>query len=96
MSPDQTTRTTTLLRPAEWPDADAERRIRLRSEWSRNTVGPEDQALCENVQRGMHQLGFQQGWYVNDPDAHNISEHALRYFHERYLALMNDVYSPKP
>jgi len=89
LSPERTVRTTTLLRPAELPDDDAPRRARLRSEWSINSVGPEDKALCENVQRGMHQLAFKQGWYINDPDAHNISEHALRYFHERYLDEMS-------
>ncbi|MFT5197172.1 MAG: phenylpropionate dioxygenase-like ring-hydroxylating dioxygenase large terminal subunit [Cellvibrionaceae bacterium] len=87
--PDKAIRTTIALRPPEWSDEDAPRRARLRSEWSVSTVGPEDQALCENVQRGMHQLGYQQGWYITTPDEHNISEHAIRYFHDLYLDMVS-------
>ena len=86
--PDQSIRSTIALRPPEWPDEDAPRRAKLRTEWSASSVGPEDQALCENVQKGMHQLGFQKGWYISVPDEHNVSEHALRYFHDLYLELM--------
>ena len=86
--PDNAMRSTIVLRPPEWPDEDAPRRAKLRSDWSASSVGPEDQALCEQVQKGMHQIGFQQGWYINVPDEHNISEHAIRYFHDLYLDWM--------
>ncbi|MEM8861370.1 MAG: aromatic ring-hydroxylating dioxygenase subunit alpha [Chloroflexota bacterium] len=86
--PNQAIRSTIALRPPEWPDEDAPRRARLRSEWSAATVGPEDRALCESVQKGMHQIGFQQGWYITVPDEHNVSEHAIRYFHDLYLDMM--------
>lgn len=56
-----------------------------------DTVGLEDKALCENVQRGMHQLAFKQGWYITDPNARNISEHAIRYFHKLYLDAMATI-----
>ena len=88
LSPDRTSRITTSLIPQEMPDPDASRRDRLRSDWTVNIVAQEDQALCENVQRGMHQLSFQQGYYITDPNAHNISEHAMRYFHDLYLQAM--------
>ena len=71
------------------PDPDAERRDRLRAEWTVNIVAQEDKALCENVQAGMRQKGFQAGWYVTQPDAHNISEHAMRYFHDLYLSALH-------
>ncbi|MCP4818452.1 MAG: aromatic ring-hydroxylating dioxygenase subunit alpha, partial [Shimia sp.] len=45
----------------------------------------EDQELCENVQRGLSQRAFQNGWYVTAPDDHGVSEHAMRYFHDLYL-----------
>lgn len=86
LTPDTALRSSLYLMPAELPDAP--RRMRLRSEWSASTVRIEDKTLCESVQRGMHQQGFQQGWYITDPNAHNISEHALRYFHELYLPAM--------
>ena len=88
LSVETTDRTTIAILPAEWSDPDAPRRAKMRLE-SGGVTGEEDQYLCENVQKGMHQLGFQQGWYINDPDAHNISEHALQYFHELYLDAMN-------
>ena len=83
ISAEKTTRTTTAIMP-EWPDADAPNRAKLRYERGAIT-GEEDQALCESVQKGMNQIGFREGWYINDPDAHNISEHALQYFHDLYL-----------
>lgn len=89
LTPDRTSRVTTTLIPEQMPDPDAARRDRLRAEWTVNVVAVEDQALCENVQRGMHQMGFQQGYYITDPHAHNISEHAMRYFHDLYLQAMH-------
>ena len=91
MSPDRTSRKTLSLVPREWPDADAQRRNGLRAEWTENIVSAEDRALCESVQRGMHQRGFDRGWYIVAPDAHGISEHAMRHFHKRYRAAMNGV-----
>ncbi len=89
VSPDVTSRVTTSLVPQEMPDRDAARRDALRAEWNVNVVSAEDRALCENVQRGMHQRGFERGWYVTDPGAHNISEHAMRYFHSLYRGAMD-------
>ncbi len=88
ISPNQTSRVTISLVPETMPDPDAVRRDQLRAEWNANVVGIEDKLLCENVQRGMQQMGFEQGWYITDPDAHNISEHAMRYFHDLYLEAM--------
>ncbi len=85
--PHRTVRQTWSLTVAG-PDAATMQRRDLRSEWSVNVVSREDRALCENVQRGMRQAAFQQGWYVLDPDDHGISEHAMRHFHETYLAAM--------
>ena len=89
LTPDSTNRVTTSLVPETMPDDDAVRRDKLRAEWNVNVVSAEDKILCENVQRGMHQKGFTAGWYITDPNAHNISEHAMRYFHDLYLQVMN-------
>lgn len=83
LTAETTTRATIAIMP-DWSDPDAPNRAKLRLEAGKQT-GEEDQALCESVQKGMHQLAFAQGWYINDPDAHNISEHALQYFHDLYL-----------
>lgn len=88
VTPDLTQRRTLSLITAEPTDLDMMRRHKLRSDWSVNVVSQEDRALCENVQRGMHQRGYQQGWYITDPDEHGISEHAMRYFHDLYLAAL--------
>lgn len=87
VTPHRTSRETVTLTTST-PDADAARRDRLRTEWNEQVVSREDAALCENVQRGMRQKGFDRGWYVTDPDAHDISEHAMRYFHDLYLTAM--------
>ena len=87
LTAETTTRTTIAIIPAEWPDPEAPNRAKLRYEAGMIT-GQEDQVLCESVQKGMHQLAFKQGYYINDPEAHNISEHALQYFHELYLQAM--------
>lgn len=88
ISPAETNRIITfIVPPGITEDKDAMERARLRSEAGAIT-GQEDQVLCESVQKGMSQIGFQEGWYITDPDAHNISEHALRYFHDLYLDAM--------
>lgn len=52
-----------------------------------NTVlGPEDVALVENVQQGLHSLGYHQGRFICIPDRPEISEHAVHHFHSMVLA----------
>ncbi|MET3524823.1 SRPBCC family protein [Mesorhizobium abyssinicae] len=85
---DKTSRVTVPLKPREATDAGAAERERLRSIWTANVVSAEDQALCENVQRGMR-TAFSHGWYVTDPNDHAISEHAMRYFHDLYRSRMD-------
>ncbi|MEL6234734.1 MAG: aromatic ring-hydroxylating dioxygenase subunit alpha [Pseudomonadota bacterium] len=85
LAPDRTARHTISLQPARPTDPDMARRAKLRSDWSVSVVSREDRALCEAVQRGMTQIAFTQGWYLTDPDAHGISEHAMRHFHRIYL-----------
>ena len=84
----QTHRQTWSLTVAEPTDSDMKRRAGLRSAWSVHVVSREDRALCENVQRGMRHDAFERGWYVNDPAAHGISEHAMRHFHHIYVATL--------
>ena len=48
-------------------------------------MGPEDIRLCEAVQRGLRQCGYNQGRYVIDDKRNKCSEHALHDFHRLYL-----------
>ncbi|WP_350334264.1 aromatic ring-hydroxylating oxygenase subunit alpha [Coralliovum pocilloporae] len=86
LEPGRTSRYTLSLKPKEPTDPGAAERERLRSIWTTTVVSVEDKELCENVQRGMNQRGFKNGWYVNDPGDHGISEHAMRHFHDLYRA----------
>ena len=58
-----------------------------RDAWLSATVAKEDISLCENVQRGLRQRGYQQGFYADG--GADIDETALRAFHARYLSAMN-------
>ncbi len=52
-----------------------------RSDYLVNVLMPEDQALCESVQRGLHSRGYQQGKFIVDKDYSGIGEHAVHHFH---------------
>ncbi|WP_371229015.1 aromatic ring-hydroxylating oxygenase subunit alpha [Roseovarius sp. 2305UL8-3] len=84
IEPGVTSRYTVTLQPKEPTDPGAEERDRLRSIWTSTVVTNEDKELCESVQRGMNQRAFKNGWYVNDPEDHGVSEHAMRHFHDLY------------
>ena len=67
--------------------------IFVRADWGMNVVNEEDKSLCENVQLGMQQRGFTQGYYLLDPDNGNITEEAVRFFHRHYAKAMGDKLS---
>ncbi len=49
--------------------------------YSVNILQPEDNGLCESVQRGLASRGYRQGRFVSDPELTAISEHAVHHFH---------------
>ncbi|MEM7507721.1 MAG: aromatic ring-hydroxylating dioxygenase subunit alpha [Pseudomonadota bacterium] len=59
-------------------------RDQARTDFLLSDVGAEDVALCEGVQRGMRQRGFNQGHYMIDPDDENFTEEGVRFFHRLY------------
>ena len=69
--------------PGEIGDAE-----RARDHWATDFVGPEDIRLCEAVQRGLRQRGYNQGRHVIDAARNEWSEHALHLFHRRFLEHM--------
>ncbi len=56
----------------------------------RDVLGPEDVGLVEDVQHGLHSLGYHQGRIMVDNARSGISEHALHHFH----ALVHQALAP--
>ena len=52
-----------------------------RLDWFFNVLGPEDQSLCESVQKGLNSRSYNQGPFVADEARSGIGEHALHHFH---------------
>lgn len=46
-----------------------------------DVLGPEDVDLVEDVQRGLHSLGYHQGRFMVDAGRSGLSEHAVHHFH---------------
>ena len=49
--------------------------------YSAGVLSPEDNRLCESVQRGLASRGYRQGRFVVDPEHSAQSEHAVHHFH---------------
>ncbi len=49
-------------------------------DWMTNVLVPEDVALCEHVQQGLHSRGYDQGRFVVDRDHVAFSEHHVHFF----------------
>jgi len=49
-------------------------------DYFQDVLGPEDVALVEDVQKGLHSLGYHQGRFMVDHDRTEISEHAIHHF----------------
>jgi len=49
-------------------------------DYFQNVLGPEDVSLVEDVQRGLHSLGYHQGRFMVDDERSEISEHAVHHF----------------
>lgn len=52
-----------------------------RSAYLNDTLGPEDQGLCESVQRGLKSQSYNQGRFMVDPNHSGTAEHGLHQFH---------------
>ena len=89
VSVEQTTRFFQTLTPE---DINTEREA-ARSKWGLEVVNEEDKALCENVQRGMRQNGFDRGYYLIDPEQGGVTEEAVKFFHDLYRSRMQPVMS---
>ena len=54
-------------------------------------LGPEDQGLCESVQRGLKSRSYNQGRFVVHPEEKGVSEHAVHHFHRLVLEALDEA-----
>ena len=52
-----------------------------RTRYVDEVLGPEDQRLCESVQRGLRSRSYDQGRFLCHPGERGVSEHAVHHFH---------------
>ena len=53
----------------------------VRARYLNETLGPEDQGLCESVQRGLKSKSYNQGRFMVDPQRSGMAEHGVHCFH---------------
>jgi choline monooxygenase len=51
-----------------------------RNNWLSTVTGPEDRAVCESVQRGLHSKGFGAGRFIYDPRGGEVTEECVYKF----------------
>ena len=88
VDPERAIRLSINLEPKEETDPDMKARQEKRMVWGRDVLQPEDISFLLSVQEGMHQRGFEQGWYIVDWDNLEFSEAMMRHFHDTYLRHM--------
>lgn len=59
-------------------------------EYFEKVLGPEDVGLVEDVQVGLHSLGYHQGRIMVDQERSQVSEHALHHFQNLVMQEMKD------
>ena len=59
-------------------------------EYFDKVLNPEDIALVESVQRGLHSRGYHQSRYIVDRDRTELSEHAVHHFHSLALDALKE------
>ena len=62
------------------PDATPNGQEQAYADYFRDVLNPEDISLVENVQRGLHQMGYNQGRFMVDAECTDMSEHAVHHF----------------
>ena len=61
-----------------------------RTAYLNETLGPEDQGLCESVQRGLRSRSYNQGRIMVDPARSGTAEHGVHQFHCLVTRALND------
>jgi len=65
----------------------------LRAEYTTEVLAPEDTALCESVQRGLHSRAYDQGRIVVDNERSGIGEQGIHHFHRLVYQALSDAIS---
>ena len=63
------------------PDGELDDVTRSILQYFADVLGPEDVALVENVQRGLHSMAYERGRFFVDPARSYFSEHAVHHLH---------------
>ena len=71
------------------PDGKSTPGIEAHARYSRDVLSPEDNRLCESVQRGLASRGYRQGRFVVDAERSALSEHAVHHFHRLVAAALD-------
>ena len=61
-----------------------------RTVYLNETLGPEDQGLCESVQRGLRSRSYDQGRLMVDPARSGTAEHGVHQFHRLVTQALDD------
>jgi len=60
-----------------------------RQAYGANVLGPEDNMLCEAVQRGLASRGYGAGRFIHDPEGGETTEAAVHHFHRLVANALN-------
>ncbi len=71
------------------PDGKPTPAIEAYARYSAQVLGPEDNRLCESVQRGLASRGYRQGRFVVNEKRGALSEHAVHHFHRLVAQSLN-------
>jgi len=63
--------------------------IEARQDYANNVITLEHNNICEAVQRGLGQRGYNQVRFIVDREHTEISEHAVRHFHTLLAQALN-------
>ena len=66
-------------------------RDEARSEYLNAVLGPEDQGLCESVQRGLKSRSYDQGRFMSDPGRSGTAEHGVHRFHRLVVDALSEA-----
>jgi len=72
------------------PDGAADEATKKGIDYFSYVLGPEDNELCEGVQRGLRSRAYYQGRLMVDAEHSGISEHAVHHFHAQVMKAMGD------
>ena len=61
-----------------------------RTAYLNETLGPEDQGLCESVQQGLKSQSYNQGRFMVDPARSGTAEHGLHHFHRLVIRALDE------